>query len=263
MKEKIIHSINKRIREDVSDPLYEEVVQHLKFCQTKCETFYGRKEILDRCKAYLQVNILHNCIGATLHLILSLYSTIILWKQKYKEIQQSAFLKLRTRSLQYILFRMIDVTRSWFTVGQGVARPQWFLWQPKKSGIVSANRTLSFDTLEQRQILLKFVFCFTVSANKFALSTAETLPRSDRCVYLIWKGALFSDWRVSNLIVPHIAYQDLFVNSSESWLACENNIILKQENIISWLKRLVAKISRLQLKDGCTDNDSLRYGLSN
>lgn len=60
MKEKIIHSINKRIREDVSDPLYEEVVQHLKFCQTKCETFYGRKEILDRCKAYLQVNILHN-----------------------------------------------------------------------------------------------------------------------------------------------------------------------------------------------------------
>ena len=104
MKEKIIHSINKRIREDVSDPLYEEVVQHLKFC--------GRKEILDRCKAYLQVNILHNCIGATLHLILSLYSTIILWKQQYKEIQQSAFLKLRTRSLQYILFRMIDVTRS-------------------------------------------------------------------------------------------------------------------------------------------------------
>ena len=58
MKEKIIHSINKRIREDVSDPLYEEVVQHLKFCQTKCEAFYGRKEILDRCKAYLQVNIL-------------------------------------------------------------------------------------------------------------------------------------------------------------------------------------------------------------
>lgn len=112
MKEKIIHSINKRIREDVSDPLYEEVVQHLKFCQTKCETFYGRKEILDRCKAYLQVNILHNCIGATLHLILSLCSTIILRKQKYKEIQQSAFLKLRTRSLQYILFRMIDVTRS-------------------------------------------------------------------------------------------------------------------------------------------------------
>ena len=105
MKEKIIHSINKRIREDVSDPLYEEVVQHLKFCQTKCETFYGRKEILDRCKAYLQVNILHNCIGATLHLILSLYSTIILWKQKYKEIQQSAFLKLRIRSLEYIFFQ--------------------------------------------------------------------------------------------------------------------------------------------------------------
>lgn len=56
MKEKITNSIQKRIKADVSDPLYEEVVQHLLFCQTKCDTFYGRKEILSRCNAYIQVN---------------------------------------------------------------------------------------------------------------------------------------------------------------------------------------------------------------
>ena len=55
MKEKITDSIHKRIKTDVSDPLYEEVSQHLLFCQTRCNTFYGRKEILGRCKAYLQV----------------------------------------------------------------------------------------------------------------------------------------------------------------------------------------------------------------
>lgn len=113
MKEKIIHSINKRIREDVSDPLYEEVVQHLKFCQTKCETFYGRKEILDRCKAYLQVNILHNCIGATLHLILSLYSTIILFETKVQRNSTINTLEIAYHVFRiYIFFRMIDVTRS-------------------------------------------------------------------------------------------------------------------------------------------------------
>ena len=57
MKEKITDSIQKRIKGDVSDPLYDEVVQHLLFCQTKCSTFYGRKELLGRCKTYLQVNI--------------------------------------------------------------------------------------------------------------------------------------------------------------------------------------------------------------
>ena len=56
MKEKITTSIHNRIKVDVSDPLYEEAVQHLLFCQTKCNTFYGRKEILGRCKAYIQVN---------------------------------------------------------------------------------------------------------------------------------------------------------------------------------------------------------------
>lgn len=56
MKEKITSSIRRRIKADVSDPLYEEVVQHLLFCQTKCSTFYGRKEILSRCKAHIQVS---------------------------------------------------------------------------------------------------------------------------------------------------------------------------------------------------------------
>ena len=55
MKEKIANSIQKRVKADVSDPLYDEVVQHLLFCQTKCDTFYGRKEILRRCNAYIQV----------------------------------------------------------------------------------------------------------------------------------------------------------------------------------------------------------------
>lgn len=55
MKEKITNSIHRRIKVDVCDPLYEEVVQHLLFCQTKCSTFYGRKEILSRCKGYIQV----------------------------------------------------------------------------------------------------------------------------------------------------------------------------------------------------------------
>lgn len=54
MKENITDSIHKRVKGDVSDPLYDEVVQHLSFCQTKCSTFYGRNEILGQCKTYLQ-----------------------------------------------------------------------------------------------------------------------------------------------------------------------------------------------------------------
>lgn len=57
MKEKIADSIQKRVKADVSDPLYDEVVQHLLFCQTKCDTFYGRKEILSRCSTYIEVNV--------------------------------------------------------------------------------------------------------------------------------------------------------------------------------------------------------------
>lgn len=58
MKEKIADAIHKKIKSDVSDPLYDEVVEHLLFCQTKCSTFYGRKEILHRCSGYLEVPVL-------------------------------------------------------------------------------------------------------------------------------------------------------------------------------------------------------------
>ena len=62
MKEKIANSIQKRIKADVSDPLYDEVVQHLLFCQTKCDTFYGRQEILRRCSAYIEVNVFFHLV---------------------------------------------------------------------------------------------------------------------------------------------------------------------------------------------------------
>ena len=61
MKEQITNSIHKKVKNDVGDPLYDEVVQHLLFCQTKCSTFHGRKEILDRCRTYLQVNLFYYC----------------------------------------------------------------------------------------------------------------------------------------------------------------------------------------------------------
>ena len=61
MKEQITDSIHKRVKSDVGDPLYDEVVQHLLFCQTKCSTFHGRKEILGRCRTYLQVIIFYSC----------------------------------------------------------------------------------------------------------------------------------------------------------------------------------------------------------
>ena len=77
MKEKITDSINKRIKADVSDPLYEEVVQHLKFCQTKCSTFYGRKEILGRCRAYLQVKACFKQIPMFIVLVLHFNFTLI------------------------------------------------------------------------------------------------------------------------------------------------------------------------------------------
>jgi len=62
MKEKITDSIHSRVKGDVSDPLYDEVVEHLIFCQTKCTTFYGRKEILRKCKTYLQVIFFYICL---------------------------------------------------------------------------------------------------------------------------------------------------------------------------------------------------------
>ena len=55
LKDKITDFIHRKVKDEVSDPQYDEVVEHLRFCQNKCSTFYGRKEILDHCRAYLKV----------------------------------------------------------------------------------------------------------------------------------------------------------------------------------------------------------------
>ncbi|XP_053376600.1 NACHT domain- and WD repeat-containing protein 1-like [Mercenaria mercenaria] len=40
-------------KEKVNDPLIEECIQHIRFCQSKCEGFAGRKETLEQIKSYL------------------------------------------------------------------------------------------------------------------------------------------------------------------------------------------------------------------
>ena len=55
LKDKITDFIHRKVKDEVSDPQYDEVVEHLRFCQNKCSTFHGRKEILDQCRAYLKV----------------------------------------------------------------------------------------------------------------------------------------------------------------------------------------------------------------
>lgn len=55
LKDKITDFIHRKVKDEVSDPQYDEVVEHLRFCQNKCSTFYGRNEILDQCGAYLKV----------------------------------------------------------------------------------------------------------------------------------------------------------------------------------------------------------------
>lgn len=55
LKDKITDFIHRKVKDEVSDPQYDEVVEHLRFCQNKCSTFYGRNEILDQCKEYLKV----------------------------------------------------------------------------------------------------------------------------------------------------------------------------------------------------------------
>ncbi|XP_068711765.1 NACHT domain- and WD repeat-containing protein 1-like isoform X2 [Montipora foliosa] len=54
LKDKITDFISRNLKGDVNDQLYDEVVEHLRFCQNKCSTFYGRKGILDRCRVYLK-----------------------------------------------------------------------------------------------------------------------------------------------------------------------------------------------------------------
>ena len=55
-REQISQAIRVLDDTDLNDPLYEEAVQHLSFCRSKCDTFYGREEILGQCKSYLLSN---------------------------------------------------------------------------------------------------------------------------------------------------------------------------------------------------------------
>ena len=59
LKELISEAIRMRNETDVSDSLYEETVQHLSFCQSKCGTFYGRGDILEQCRDYLLSKRMH------------------------------------------------------------------------------------------------------------------------------------------------------------------------------------------------------------
>ncbi|KAL5015965.1 hypothetical protein ScPMuIL_005554 [Solemya velum] len=47
-------AIKEKITAKVNDPLFLEVLQHTKFCQTKCESFHGRAETLKEIQDYMK-----------------------------------------------------------------------------------------------------------------------------------------------------------------------------------------------------------------
>ena len=42
----IDRAIKDRTQKEKEDPLYQEVIQHTLFCQSKVRAFYGRQEVL-------------------------------------------------------------------------------------------------------------------------------------------------------------------------------------------------------------------------
>ncbi|XP_032230654.2 NACHT domain- and WD repeat-containing protein 1 isoform X2 [Nematostella vectensis] len=52
----ITNAIERRNSSEVTDPMFEEALQHLSFCQSKCEQFYGREDVLLSCRLILSVN---------------------------------------------------------------------------------------------------------------------------------------------------------------------------------------------------------------
>ena len=46
MCSKIEKAIQEHAKSHKIDPLYEECIQHILFCQAKCQNFYGREETL-------------------------------------------------------------------------------------------------------------------------------------------------------------------------------------------------------------------------
>ena len=53
LTENILEGIEESKSADIEDPLYIEIVQHIKICQEKCKKFHGRNVELDAIKAYL------------------------------------------------------------------------------------------------------------------------------------------------------------------------------------------------------------------
>jgi hypothetical protein len=50
-------AIDNRAKTYLNDPLFEEIMQHIMFCQAKCDIFHGRQDSL-------QVNHMHGCTHA-------------------------------------------------------------------------------------------------------------------------------------------------------------------------------------------------------
>ncbi|XP_070554535.1 NACHT domain- and WD repeat-containing protein 1-like [Ptychodera flava] len=68
IKAGVLDGIAERAKSDITDPLYEEVSQHVTFCQNKCEMFQGRQNTLREIERYLNSDaksplILHGVSG--------------------------------------------------------------------------------------------------------------------------------------------------------------------------------------------------------
>ncbi|XP_077984832.1 NACHT domain- and WD repeat-containing protein 1-like [Glandiceps talaboti] len=68
MKERISDGMAGRVQSAITDPLYEEISQHVTFCQDKCEAFQGRENVLKPIESYLTSNnsnilVLHGMSG--------------------------------------------------------------------------------------------------------------------------------------------------------------------------------------------------------
>uniref|UniRef100_A0ABM0GQ48 Leucine-rich repeat and WD repeat-containing protein KIAA1239-like n=1 Tax=Saccoglossus kowalevskii TaxID=10224 RepID=A0ABM0GQ48_SACKO len=54
MQELVVQAISERVHFDSLDPLYEDIIQHVSFCQNKCEAFQGREDTLSIIESYIK-----------------------------------------------------------------------------------------------------------------------------------------------------------------------------------------------------------------
>ncbi len=50
LKEHITSAISEAEQSESATPLYNEIIQHIHFCQMKCMSFYGREDTLKVCR---------------------------------------------------------------------------------------------------------------------------------------------------------------------------------------------------------------------